>query len=113
MTELTIQDIATKTGLPKEAAYSLIQFLQKAGLANKGSGRKPGGKGKGVSTYLMAETMPEATKEILAKLVGDENQVPAEEESDDTESEEADDASDEDEDDDEESEDEDSEESDA
>ncbi len=69
MIELTIQDIANRTNLPKEGAYSLIQFLQKAGLVNKGSGRKPkNGKGKGVSTYLMAETMPEAVREMLSKL---------------------------------------------
>jgi hypothetical protein len=88
MIELTIQEVAEKTGLPKEGAYSLMQFLQKAGLTNKGSSRMPkSGKGKGVSTYLMADTMPEAVREMLAKLTQDDGSAKAADEgSDDAES---------------------------
>ena len=69
MIEMTTQEIADKLGIQKDAAYGLVTFLAKAGLTNDGSGRKPvDGRGKGTKTYLIANTMPEAVRDMLAKL---------------------------------------------
>lgn len=71
MREMTTQEVADTLGIPKDAAYNLVTFLAKVGLSNDGSGRKPAdGRGKGTKTYLMAQTMPEAVREMLVKLTG-------------------------------------------
>lgn len=64
--ECTTQELADALGVPKEAAYALIQYLEKATLITRGAPRPTAnGKGKGSIVYAIPKIVGQRLKEDL------------------------------------------------
>lgn len=67
---LTVNQTAAKLGVERDAAYSLIKFLEAVGLAKKTGDvlKAEGAKGKGADIYAFDSTVLTGQIDLLKKI---------------------------------------------